>query len=209
MSRCRTWQWPWGLGSLVAGISEGGRDGGMEEPGVADLSGTQACRRRPDREELSRRHQHEAGASRAGGVVRRDSRQGHGEPDVAQSEERLGCLEHPLAGRGADRAPDPRWYVVRVRLDRKATSISLLVILGVRRTARRYCSRSRACMGRAPRLGALSSTIIKRRLRRPEFLIVDGAPGLDKAIAAVWDGVPVQRWTVHKHRNLFARAPAG
>jgi transposase-like protein len=44
-------------------------------------------------------------------------------------------------------------------------------------------------------------------LRRPEFLIVDGAPGLDKAIAAVWDGVPVQRCTVHKHRNLFAHAP--
>ena len=40
-----------------------------------------------------------------------------------------------------------------------------------------------------------------------EFLIVDGAPGLDKAIAAVWDGVPVQRCTVHKHRNLLAHAP--
>ena len=37
--------------------------------------------------------------------------------------------------------------------------------------------------------------------------IVDGAPGLDKAIAAVWDGVPVQRCTVHKHRNLLAHAP--
>jgi hypothetical protein len=36
------------------------------------------------------------------------SRQGHREPDVAQGEERLGCLEHPLAGRGSDRAPDPR-----------------------------------------------------------------------------------------------------
>jgi len=42
---------------------------------------------------------------------------------------------------------------------------------------------------------------------RREFLIVDGAPGLDKAIAAVWDGVPVQRCTVHKHRNLLAHAP--
>ena len=31
--------------------------------------------------------------------------------------------------------------------------------------------------------------------------------GLDKAIAAVWDGVPVQRRTVHKHRNLLAHAP--
>jgi putative transposase len=49
--------------------------------------------------------------------------------------------------------------------------------------------------------------LIKRGLRRPEFLIVDGAPGLDKAIAVVWDGVPVQRCTVHKHRNLLAHAP--
>jgi putative transposase len=49
--------------------------------------------------------------------------------------------------------------------------------------------------------------LIKRGLRRPEFLIVDGAGGLEKAIAAVWDGVPVQRCTVHKHRNLLAHAP--
>ena len=49
--------------------------------------------------------------------------------------------------------------------------------------------------------------LIKRGLRRPEFLIVDGAPGLEKVIAAVWDGVPVQRCTVHKHRSLLAHAP--
>ena len=30
---------------------------------------------------------------------------------------------------------------------------------------------------------------------------------MEKAIAAVWDGVPVQRCTVHKHRNLLAHAP--
>ena len=49
--------------------------------------------------------------------------------------------------------------------------------------------------------------LVARGLRRPEFLIVDGAPGLEKALAAVWDGVPVQRCTVHKHRNLLAHAP--
>jgi putative transposase len=38
-------------------------------------------------------------------------------------------------------------------------------------------------------------------------VIVDGAPGLENAIAAVWDGVLVQRCTVHKHRNLLAHAP--
>ena len=49
--------------------------------------------------------------------------------------------------------------------------------------------------------------LIKRGLRRPQFLIVDGAPGLEKALAAVWEGVPLQRCSVHKHRNLLAHAP--
>ena len=39
--------------------------------------------------------------------------------------------------------------------------------------------------------------LIKRGLRRPELLIVDGGAGLESAIAAVWDCVPVQRCTVH------------
>jgi putative transposase len=30
---------------------------------------------------------------------------------------------------------------------------------------------------------------------------------LEKAIAALWNDVPVQRCTVHKHRNLLAHAP--
>jgi putative transposase len=44
---------------------------------------------------------------------------------------------------------------------------------------------------------AVLDDLIERGLRRPAFLIVDGAPGLEKAIAAVWDSVPVQRCTVH------------
>jgi transposase-like protein len=31
--------------------------------------------------------------------------------------------------------------------------------------------------------------------------------GLENAIAALWNDVPVQRCTVHKHRNLLAHAP--
>lgn len=49
--------------------------------------------------------------------------------------------------------------------------------------------------------------LVARGLRRPELVIVDGGAGLDRAIAALWDGVPVQRCTVHKHRNLLAHAP--
>ena len=98
--------------------------------------------------------------------------------------------------------------VVRVRLDRKATSISLLVVIGVRADGQKVllAIKSMGCESTEAWRTVLDD-LIRRGLRRPEFLIVDGAPGLDKAIAAVWDGVPVQRCTVHKHRNLLAHAP--
>jgi putative transposase len=98
--------------------------------------------------------------------------------------------------------------VVRVRLDRKATSISLLVVLGVRADGQKILLAIKSMGGEsAEAWRTVLDDLIKRGLQRPEFLIVDGAPGLDKAIASVWNGVPVQRCTVHKHRNLFAHAP--
>ena len=98
--------------------------------------------------------------------------------------------------------------VVRVRLDRKATSISLLVVIGVREDGQKVLLAIKSMGGEsAEAWRAVLDDLIRRGLRRPEFLIVDGAPGLEKAIAAVWDGVPVQRCTVHKHRNLLASAP--
>jgi len=98
--------------------------------------------------------------------------------------------------------------VVRVRLDRKATSISLLVVLGVRADGQKVLLAIKSMGGESAEAWRTTlDDLIKRGLRRPEFLIVDGAPGLDKAIAAVWDGVPVQRCTVHKHRNLLAHSP--
>lgn len=98
--------------------------------------------------------------------------------------------------------------VVRVRLDRKATAISLLVVLGVRADGQKVLLAIKSMGGESTEAWrAVLDDLVKRGLRRPEFLIVDGASGLDKAIAAVWDGVPVQRCTVHKHRNLLAHAP--
>src|SRR3954453_1892950 len=54
---------------------------------------------------------------------------------------------------------------------------------------------------------ALLDDLTARGLKTPEFVIVDGAPGLEKALAALWPDVPTQRCTVHKHRNLLAHAP--
>jgi putative transposase len=98
--------------------------------------------------------------------------------------------------------------VVRVRLDGKATAISLLVVIGVRADGQKVLLAIKSMGGESTEAWrAVLDELIKRGLRRPEFLIVDGAPGLENAIAAVWDGVPVQRCTVHKHRNLLAHAP--
>src|SRR2546428_10134729 len=98
--------------------------------------------------------------------------------------------------------------VVRVRLDRKATSISLLVVIGVRADGQKVLLAVKSMGGEsAEAWRAVLDDLVKRGLRRPEFLIVDGASGLENAIAALWDGVPVQRCTVHKHRNLLAHAP--
>src|SRR3974377_2440061 len=98
--------------------------------------------------------------------------------------------------------------VVRVRLDRKATSISLLVVIGVRTDGQKVLLAIKNMGGETTEAWrTVLDDLIGRGLYRPEFLIVDGAPGLEKAIAAVWDGIPVQRCTVHKHRNLLAHAP--
>src|SRR4051794_30207206 len=98
--------------------------------------------------------------------------------------------------------------VVRVRLDRKATSISLLVVIGVREDGQKVLLAVKNMGGETTEAWrAVLDDLIGRGLRRPQFLIVDGAPGLERALAAVWDGVPTQRCTVHKHRNLLAHAP--
>ncbi len=98
--------------------------------------------------------------------------------------------------------------VVRVRLDRKATNISLLVVLGVRRDGQKVLLAVKNMGGESEAAwrGVLDG-LIARGLRTPEFLITDGGAGLERALAALWPDVPAQRCTVHKHRNLLAHAP--
>jgi hypothetical protein len=43
---------------------------------------------------------------------------------------------------------------------------------------------------------------VKRELRKPELLIVDGGTGLEQALAALWAMCRPNAATVHKHRNL-------
>jgi putative transposase len=98
--------------------------------------------------------------------------------------------------------------VVRVRLDRKSTSISLLIALGVRQDGQKVLLAVKNMGGESEAAWrTLLDDLVKRGLKTPELVIADGAPGLDKALAGLWPDVLVQRCTVHKHRNLLAHAP--
>src|ERR1700726_1108669 len=180
----------------------------MEERGVASLSAAYACRRCADREQLSRRHQYTPGASRAGGFVRRDGWQGHGEPNLAQGEERLGHLEQPFAGRGADRTTDPRRHrrarAARPQGDLDLAACGAWCARGRPESAARdqeHGRRERRGMARGARRShqarAQASRIPHRRWRT-------GARqghccGLGRRAGATLHG--------HKHRNLLAHAP--
>jgi len=100
--------------------------------------------------------------------------------------------------------------VIKTRLDRKATNISVLAAIGVRRDGQKVLLSIRNMGGESTAswrqfLDALDA----RGLKRPKFVIVDGAPGLEAALVAqLWgDDLPTQRCSVHKHRNLLAHAP--
>jgi transposase-like protein len=98
--------------------------------------------------------------------------------------------------------------VVRVRLDNKATTICLLVVLGIRADGQKVLLAVKNMGGEtAQAWRVVLDDLIKRGLRKPEFLIVDGGSGLERALAELWGDVPTQRCTVHKHRNLLAHAP--
>ena len=98
--------------------------------------------------------------------------------------------------------------VVKVRLDRKATAISLLVALGVRRDGQKVVLAIKNMGGESEAAWrAVLDDLTSRGMTRPELVIVDGGKGLEAALASLWDDVPVQRCTVHKERNLLAHAP--
>jgi putative transposase len=98
--------------------------------------------------------------------------------------------------------------VVKVRLDRKATAISLLIVLGIRRDGQKVVLAIKNMGGESEAAWrAVLDDLISRGMAKPELVIVDGGKGLEAALASLWGDLPVQRCTVHKERNLLAHAP--
>jgi len=99
--------------------------------------------------------------------------------------------------------------VFRTRLDGEATKISVLAAIGVRRDGQKVLLSIRNMGGESTASWRLFlEDLDAGGLKRPEFVIVDGAPGLEAALVALWgNDLPIQRCTIHKHRNLLAHAP--
>ncbi len=98
--------------------------------------------------------------------------------------------------------------VVKVRLGKRVTRISLLVVLGVRRDGQKVLLAVKNMGGESEAAWrAVLEDLFSRGLQSPELVIVDGGTGLEAALASLISAVPVQRCTVHKERNLLAPAP--
>ncbi len=84
--------------------------------------------------------------------------------------------------------------VVKVRLDRRATNISLLVVLGVRRDGQKVLLAVKAMGGESEAAWrAVLDELIARGLRTPEFLLIDGGAGLERALAGIRRPTPTGR----------------
>ena len=49
--------------------------------------------------------------------------------------------------------------------------------------------------------------LARRDLRAPALAIVDGNPGLLRALRSTWPATEIQRCANHKRENLFSKAP--
>lgn len=100
------------------------------------------------------------------------------------------------------------WYP-RVRIGKKRVRVPVLVTLGTTADGERVILDLRIAgeESEASWSGAIES-LIARNVGRPELAIIDGNPGLEKALGKAWPKIDIQRCTNHKLWNLLAKAPA-
>ncbi len=100
------------------------------------------------------------------------------------------------------------WYP-KVRIGKQRARVPVLVTLGVRADGTRVIVDLRlAGQETAAAWQEVVQALVARGVRMPACAVIDGNPGLRAALRAQWPGVPIQRCTNHKGRNLVAKAPA-
>jgi putative transposase len=95
----------------------------------------------------------------------------------------------------------------KVRSGGKVVSLAVLVALGVRENGEKVLlSLMSAGAESAEGWQMLLEDLAGRKMGRPRLAISDGNAGLAEALQRQWPGVAQQRCTVHKLRNLLAKA---
>ena len=96
----------------------------------------------------------------------------------------------------------------KVRSGGKVVSLPVLVALGVGENGEKVLlSLMTAGAESADGWQLLLDDLVARKMGRPRLVISDGNAGLAAALDRRWPGVAHQRCTVHKLRNLVAKAP--
>jgi putative transposase len=99
-------------------------------------------------------------------------------------------------------------FALRVRSAGKVVSAPVLGVVGVLPDGRKHLLALDLCSGEsfAAWKGCLDD-LVARGLRAPVLCIIDGNPGLRRALGLVWPRAAIQRCCVHKLRNLERKAP--
>ena len=97
--------------------------------------------------------------------------------------------------------------VVKTRVDRKATNISVLAAIGVRRDGQKGLVSIGNMGGESTAAWRqFLNDLDLRGLKRPEFVIVDGAPGLEAALSELWGGT-IWRYNVARFTSIAIFSP--
>src|SRR5439155_2923181 len=97
---------------------------------------------------------------------------------------------------------------LRVRMDKRVTSVPVLVALAVLADGQKQLVAMEMCGSESHEAWKeFLAGLVERGLRAPLLCIVDGNAGLRRALSTVWSKTPVQRCAVHKLRNLERKAP--
>jgi transposase-like protein len=100
------------------------------------------------------------------------------------------------------------WYP-KVRLGKRRVRAPVLVTLGVRGDGQRVLlDMQLAGDESAAAWRGVVDDLVRRHIGTPALAVIDGNPGLAAALREQWPGLPIQRCSVHKLRNLEAKAPA-
>lgn len=96
----------------------------------------------------------------------------------------------------------------KVRSGGRVVSLPVLVALGVQENGEKVLlSLMTTGAESADGWQLLLDDLAARKMGRPRLVISDGNAGLAAALDRRWPGLPQQRCTVHKLRNLLAKAP--